>query len=439
MKSFFNAKKIAIIGASRHKEKVGYAVMHNLLKNPKLIIYPVNPKAHEIQGRHCYPSILDVPNNIDLAIVVVKAKLVPEVMKEIAKKKVKQVIIISAGFSETGETRLENKIKKIAFENKIQVLGPNCLGILSPKHKLNATFYNKIPEQGKIAFITQSGAVGVAMLDKAIKEQIGLSGFVSIGNQSGININDAISYFSKDKDTEVIALYIESLKQDTGKDFIRICKASGKKIIAIKAGQTEPGKKAASSHTAALATDSRIYSGAFKQARITEVDSLEQLFIISELLTKPKYKNLRNKTVIITNAGGLGVLAADACHKNEIHVTSLPIKISNKLSSILPKTSARQDPLDIIGDAQANRYKSVLTLLDKQSFFDFFIVLLTPQQMTQPLETAILLTHLKKPVFASFIGGKQVDKANKLFKHYKIPHFDDVYDLAKVVGKIIKN
>jgi len=436
MKQFFNARKIAVIGASRDKNKVGHAILHNLLKNPKLIVYPVNPKAKEILNRHAYPSILDVPNNIDLAIIVVPAKLVPEIIKEIAKKKIKNVIIISAGFSETGNTKLENKIRKIAKENNISILGPNCLGILSPKKKLNATFYEKIPEQGEIAFITQSGAVGVAMLDRAIKDNLGFSGFVSIGNQADIDINQALDYFSKDKDTKVICLYIESLKAGKGKEFIDICKKSKKKIIVIKAGKTEIGKKAASSHTASLASDERIYSGAFKQAGIIEVDSLEELFTSAFIITK--HKNLGNKAVIITNAGGLGVLAADACSKNKIKVVDIPHKISKKLKKVLPDTAPKSDPLDIIGDAQADRYKKVFNILDNKSFFDFFIILLTPQQMTEPLKTAIAITHLEKPCFVSFIGGKQLNKAIKLLNHYKIPHFEDVYDLAKTIGKIIK-
>ncbi len=405
---FFNAKTFAVIGASRNPKKIGHIIFKNLLKSPHITAFPINPKAEQILNHNSYPDISSTPYQIDCAIIAIPAEQVPDVLYECGKKQVKSVVIISAGFSESGNSELENEIKKIAEQFKITLLGPNVLGFLDIPRLINATFFNGMPKLGKLAFISQSGALGVGILDKLIQQNIGLSSFVSIGNSTQTDFSDFIEYFSKDKKTELIALYIESLKPGKGQRFLEVCKKCKKPLFAIKSGKTALGQKASQSHTAALATDPKIYSGIFKQSGITEIENIRELINLTKLYKK--FHNLK-RVCIVTNAGGLGVLTADYLSQKNIQIPKLPEKIKNKLSEFLPTGWSKNNPIDLLGDALAETYEKTLRILDNQTFFDFFIILLTPQHMTQPLETAKLLTKLKKPVIACFVGGSQINPA----------------------------
>jgi len=440
MNELFEPKSIALIGASENKEKVGGVLFENLLKS-NVQLYPVNPNHKKIAGKECYASVLDIKNKTDLAIIVVKAEIVKNVLEDCGKKGIKNVVIISAGFSEAGNKQGEIELKKITEKYKINVLGPNVLGFLNNNKKINASFFDGFPKNGKIGVISQSGAIGVAILDYSIKNNLGLSYFISLGNMLNIDFNKSLEYIIQDKQTEIICLYIESLKENSGKEFIELCKKAkqtGKKIIAIKAGKTNAGQKAAMSHTAALASDYHIYSGIFNQAGIIEAESLEEMLEIAETLELADGKKMGgNKACIITNAGGLGVLCSDACEENKIQVVEIPSQIKEKLSNILPGGWSKNNPVDIIGDALADRYQKTVDILDKENFFDFFIILLTPQKMTQPLETAKILTKIKKPVVTSFIGGNKITEAEKFLKQNSIKNFSDVSRLGKVLGKIL--
>lgn len=416
----FSAKTIAVIGASREEEKVGHIIFKNLLQNRNLRIIPINPNAQDILRQKSYPSVLKVSEKIDLAIIVVKSELVPQILEQCGKKKIKSAIIISSGFSESGNFKLEEQIKKIAEKNKIEILGPNVLGFISPHQEINASFFKGMPEKGAIAFISQSGAIGTAVLDFAIKEKIGFSGFVSIGNSLNLDFSDFIEYYDKDANTKIIILYMESLKEGRGKNFIETCKKSTKPIIVLKSGKTFSGIKAAVSHTAALASESGVYESIFKQAGIIELNSLREIFNFANIYLK--FGKLGKKSCIVTNAGGLGVLASDILEKSGISLPEIPAKIKNRLL----KNYA--NPVDLLGDAKAEKYKFALEILDKENFFDFFLVLLTPQYMTQPTETAKVLLELKKPTLAIFLGGEKIERA-KYFLKEKIPFFEDVSDL----------
>lgn len=328
LKGLFEAKTIAVIGASRQAQKVGHDVFRNLLVSRRKI-YPINPNAKKINGIKCYPSVLNVKEKIDLAVIAVPAKIVPKVMLECAKKEIKNIIIISAGFSEVGETELEDEIVKIAKRFGMRILGPNCLGIIDTDKKLNATFFNKMPLKGEIGFISQSGALGVAELDWAIKKKIGLSKFISFGNMADIDIHELIDYLNEDKNTKAICLYIESLKK--GKEFISSAKRSKKPIIALKAGETASGAKAASSHTGALATDNAIYEGAFRQCGVSRVHTLFQLFEVAQSHTLRECP-LGLRALVITNAGGPGVIASDAFEKDGIESQDYLMKLSRSLT-----------------------------------------------------------------------------------------------------------
>ena len=247
MERFFKAKNIAVIGASRNPNKVGGVIFSNLLKNENLKVFPINPKASHIEGIKAFKDILEVPFNIDLAVIVIKAEFVLDILNQCIQKDIKNFIIISAGFSEIGNVKLQEKLNILIDENKLNVIGPNVLGIINPFLNLNASFFKRIPKPGNIAFISQSGALGTAILDKFNKIELGISGFVSLGNMVDKDFISALDYFGKDKNTKIITLYIESLKEDTGKEFISLCKkiSKHKKIIAIKSGKTMEGKKAA--------------------------------------------------------------------------------------------------------------------------------------------------------------------------------------------------
>lgn len=433
---FFNARSIAVVGAAREEFKVGHILFKNLVANKSLKVYPVNPKASEIMGNRSYSDILEIPYPLDLVVIAVKADLVTGIMRQCVQRKVRSVIIISAGFSEVGNTTLEKEVKEIADSAGISFIGPNVLGIVNPYKELNASFFQGITEKGKIAFLSQSGALGVGVLDIAMKEKIGLSGFVSLGNSSSLDVSDFVEHFGKDKNTEVMMLYLESLKENKGHRFIEVCKrfSKNKMILAIKSGKSEEGKKAANSHTAALASESGVYEGIFKQAGVVEVSSLREMFSIADIYTK--IGKIGKRACIVTNAGGLGVLASDVCSLSGLEVPELPEKTKEKLGEILPAHWSHNNPVDVLGDALAERYSSTLKLLDKESFFDFFIVLLTPQYMTQPFETAQIFKELKKPVIACFVGGEKIQEAGKFMRENKVPYLDDVSDF-RILGKLI--
>jgi acetate---CoA ligase (ADP-forming) len=427
---FFNAKTFAVVGASRDENKIGHVIFKNMLLSDKKV-FPVNPKADHILGHRVYEDLLEIPHDIDCIIVAVPAKLVPLILRQAGKRNAKCAIIISAGFSEVGNENLEEKILKIANEEKISLLGPNTYGIIDPFQKLNTTYYKGIPKTCKIAFISQSGAIGSAVLDKMQK----LSGFVSLGDSAQLDFSDFIEYYSKDKKTEIITLYIEALGEGRGKRFIEICKKCKKPIIALKAGKTRTGQKAAKSHTAALASEKGVYSGILKQAGVIEVDSIKQLFTVATILEK--FPKLGNKAGIITNAGGLGVLTTDACEENNIKVPSLSKSAMNKLSQFLPGAWSHNNPIDIIGDALAEDYEKTIQIAEKENF-DFLITLLTPQYMTEELETAKALLKIKKPVFACFLGGSKTSEAKKLMDQFGIINFNDPKEMCDTLGKTIK-
>ncbi|MEK6848257.1 MAG: CoA-binding protein, partial [Nanoarchaeota archaeon] len=357
----------------------------------------------------CFSDVLGIPFVVDMAIICVKAELVPLILEQCGKKDIKNAVIISAGFNEAGNNELAEKTKAIARKYSIKIIGPNVLGIINPYKNMNASFFSELPEKGNISFISQSGAVGTAILDKCLQEKTGISLFISLGNMMNQDFIPALEYAGNDAYTEIIMLYIESLGDEKGKKFVELCRkiSQKKKIIAIKAGKTKEGEKAAKTHTASLSSPSKIYSSAFKQAGIIEVDSLNEMFRIARVLSR--YKKIGKKACIITNAGGLGILAADSCSKAGIKLEEIREEVLRELDGIMPKGYSRNNPLDIMGDALAERYEKAIKILSKQEY-DFFIVIVSPQEMTQAIETAQLLLKMKKPVFACFIGGKKFEQ-----------------------------
>lgn len=432
VKGVFESKIFAVVGAAREDYKVGHVIFKNLISRG-IKAFPVNPNADKILGEKCYKNLLEIENKIDCVIIAVPAKIAYNILKECGKKKIKNVVLISSGFDESGNEKLGEEVKKICLQYKINLIGPNTMGFINPYNNVNASFFNGMPEKGKIAFISQSGAVGSSVLDKKIK----LSGFFSIGNSLVKDFSHYIEYFSKDKNTEVIALYIESLRENRGKEFIEACKKCKKPIVCIKAGKTSLGTRAANSHTAALASEEGIYEGVFKQCKIIEASCIRELFQIAELCVK--IKKIGKRACIVTNAGGPGVLCADYCIKNNILLPEINNKIKAELSKFLPEGWSKNNPIDILGDARADSYEKTIRELEKLDFFDFFIILLTPQYMTEPYKTAeAILKTTEKPAVACFLGGEKIQLANSRLKDY-IPVFDELKDMSECIGKVIKN
>jgi len=435
MKHFFDSKKIAVIGASRDEKKVGHVIFKNLLENRDLKVFPVNPNADSVLGHKCFQSVLGIPFIIDLAIIAVPNTIALQAIEECGKKDIKNILLTTAGFSESGNNELNDKLSDLVQKYKFNILGPNVLGVINPYKNLNASFFKGMPEKGNIAFISQSGALGTAILDKCLEENLGISAFIPLGNMLQQDFISALEYLTNDTRTEVICIYLESLKDSSGKRFIELCKEISKKkrIIVLKSGKTEKGLQASKSHTASLASPSEIYSSAFKQAGIIEVSSLEELFLASKVLSK--YPKLGNKACIITNAGGLGILATDALTSSGVKLIDLPEAVLKNLDSFAPKGYSRRNPLDLLGDALAERYEKAIKIINMYKLVDFFVVILSPQEMTQPLETLQAMLKFSTPIFPCYIGGKFFQEARKALKS-RLVNFDDVSKLS-ILGKII--
>lgn len=444
LRNFFCPGSVAVIGASREEEKVGHIILDNIINSGyKGKLFPVNPKADEIHGIKCYPSVLNVPGDIDLAIIVIPAQFVLQVLEECSKKNTKWSIIISAGFKETGieGAKRERQLIEKAKDYGIRILGPNCLGIIDTKCPINATFLPNMPPMGKIGFISQSGALGTAILDWAKTNKIGFSKFVSLGNKADISENDLFDDWENEKDTEVITAYLEGVKY--GREFIRISSKVSKKkpIIVIKSGNTDAGARAVSSHTGTLAGSAKAYEAAFKQAGIIRANTIRDLFNYAKAFSYqplPKGK----KVAIITNAGGPGIMATDECEKSDILLASLKKETIDGLKEFLPEAANFYNPIDILGDALADRYKKTLEIVIKDNNVNAIVMLLTPQAMTQPLKTARAIVEVMEnsgksiTVLTSFMGGSEVEKAVKFLAEKNIPNFDipeEAIDTLKVM------
>jgi len=428
---FFCPKSVAVIGAAREETKVGHTIVHNIFNSG----YPgkfflINPNANEIHGKKCYKSLLDVEENIDLAIIVIPNKFILQALEDCSKKQTKFAIIISAGFKETGiaGAQLEKQLIEKAKEFGIRVLGPNCLGMIDFNCPINASFSPSMPAKGVIGFISQSGALGTAVLDWAKTNDIGLSKFVSMGNKADISEIDLFEDWLDDKKTNVITAYLEGVTN--GNEFMRVCNKVTKKkpIIIVKSGNTNAGAKAVSSHTGTLAGSTRAYDAAFKQTGVIRAKTIKDLFNFAIAFAhQPLPKG--NKIVIITNAGGPGIMASDACEENKMQLAKIDIQTVEILKSFLPSAANFYNPVDVLGDALADRYGKTFEIILKDKNVNAIIVILTPQAMTQGLDTAKALVNAIKescreiPVITSFMGGSEVKEGMDYLNKNGIPNF----------------
>ena len=432
LSDFFCPRSVAVVGASRDETKVGHTIVDNIINSGyKGKLYLINPSANEIHGIKCYKSILDINDEIDLAVLVIPSKYILGVLDECAEKNTKYAIIISAGFKETGSegSKLERQLVEKAKEYGIRVLGPNCLGMIDFNCPINASFSPNMPGTGYISFITQSGALGTAILDWANTNNIGFSKFVSMGNKADLNEIDFFEHWLEDDNTNVITAYVEGVTD--GAEFIEVCSQVTKRkpVILVKAGNTDAGAKAVSSHTGTLAGSSRAYDAAFKQAGIIRAKTIKDLFNMAISFAHQPLPEGSN-VVIVTNAGGPGIMASDACEENNIWLAGINTETYESLKSFLPPSANFYNPIDVLGDALDDRYGRTFEIVLEDDAINAMIVILTPQAMTRSLETAkSLVSAINKstreiPVITCFMGGNEVREAVDYLNRHGIPNFD---------------
>lgn len=442
----FEPRSIAVIGASRQVGSVGYAVLDGLLNaGYSGVIYPVNPKARAIRGVRAYPNVKEVPDEIDLAVIIVPAPVVAQVLEECGQKGVKGAVVISAGFKETGPegAALEAQVKAIAARYNIALVGPNCLGVINTaaEVRLNASFAKAMPDAGHIAFISQSGALCTAVLDFAKGEQIGFSKVVSMGNKADVNENDFLRYLWHDPQTRVILLYLEDLAQ--GREFIELAREitgegpDRKPILALKSGRTPAGAKAVSSHTGSLAGSDDVYEAVFMQGGVMRVETVEDLFdYATAFASQPPPQGKR--VAIITNAGGPGIMATDASIRYGLEMASFTAETTQKLRAALPPHASIGNPIDVIGDARHDRYQAALEIALADANVDGVIVLLTPQAMTEIEETARVIVESakssEKPILGCFMGVVDVSAGVHILKANGVPCYTFPEDAVRALA-----
>lgn len=392
LKAIFEPRSVAVIGASNRRDTIGNELFRNILKQDFLgIVYPVNPNADVVASIKTYPSVLDIPGPVDLAIIIVPAETVQQVAEECGQKGVKGIVVISAGFGESGAEGKErqNWLVETCRRYGTRLVGPNCMGVVNtdPKFNLNATFSPVIPPAGKIALGTQSGALGLAILEYTQRLNIGMSTFVSIGNRADVSNNDLLEYWAQDQNTDVILLYLESFGNP--RNFARTARSitPSKPIIAVKSGRTPVGSKAAASHTGALATAEVASEALFTQAGIIRMDTMEELFDVANLMSHQPIPAGR-KVTILTNAGGPGIMTADACYDRGLELPPLSDKTTDGLKSFLPPRASFSNPIDMTAGAAAEEYAKALKLLLNDDGIDIVVVIFIPPIATQLEEVA---------------------------------------------------
>ncbi len=427
LNKFFSPRSIAVIGASDEEGTVGWRLMKNLMEY-RGNVYPVNIRKDEILGVKAYRSVDDIPEVVDLAVIATPAHTVPSIVEQCGKRGVDSMIIISAGFREVGEEgkALETKILEVRDKYNLNIIGPNCLGVIKPSSNLNATFLSRMPKAGNVAFISQSGALGAAIVDWAVDKSIGFSAFISVGSMLDVDFGDLIEYLGSDPETRSILLYIEGITD--AKKFMSAARhfARVKPIIVIKAGKFAESARAVQSHTGSLAGEDIVYDAALKRAGVIRVDEISELFNCAEALAKqPLPKG--DRLAIITNAGGPAIMATDALLASNGILAELSEHTLEELNKVLPKHWSKGNPIDLIGDADASRYKAALELCLNDDNVDGILIIYT-QSFVDPVEIACTVVNVLrtsgnrgKPVITSFMFQRE---ANRIFNENGIPTYD---------------
>ena len=439
-----NVRSIAVVGASPDPNKVGYSILRNLLSFPGKL-YPVNPKHTQILGRTVYPTLTSIPDPVDIAVIVVPARFVVDVVEEAGKKGTPLVVIISSGFRESGEagTRLEEKVLTTARQYGIRIVGPNCLGVMLPHQGINTTFDPISPKSGRIAFISQSGAIISTIVDWSLPEEIGFSAVISIGNQADLSFEDFLLYAGDEPHTRAIILYIEEVRR--GKRFMEIARevTQKKPVVAIKSGSSRIGQMTAASHTGSLSGSNEVYMAAFWQSGIIPVRSIREAFQTAELLSSEGYpKGIR--AIVISNAGGFAVLSSDYAEQFGIEMVEFPPAIIQELDAFLPPDWNRRNPIDMVGDASADRFARTFDVMIKyQDAWDIAFVIAVPTSISDPIRVSNELVRFSKNthkmIVGCMIGGDSMKTPLRILRDSGIPNFPDLEDAFKAVGNICRH
>lgn len=437
LQSIFAPKNVAVIGATEKEGSVGRTILWNLISSPfGGAVFPINPKRSSLLGIKAYPTIKDVPDQVDLAVIVTPSTTIPGIITECVNVGVKGAIVISAGFKEIGPAgvELERQVLENAKKGGMRIVGPNCLGVMNPMSGLNATFAAGMARKGHVAFISQSGALCTAVLDWSFKENVGFSAFVSVGSMLDVDWGDLIYYLGDDPHTDSIVIYMESIGD--ARSFLSAARevSLSKPIIVIKPGRTEGAARAAASHTGSLTGSDEVLDAAFRRAGVLRVDSISEIFSMAEVLGRqPRPKGPR--LTILTNAGGPGVLATDTLITKGGELATISLETMTKLNEFLPSAWSHNNPIDIIGDADPQRYAKSLEVAAQDPNSDGLLVILTPQAMTDPTATAeALKSYAKsydKPILASWSGGKEVAVGEAILNKAGIPTFEYPDDAAQ--------
>lgn len=434
IEKLFKPRTIAVVGASRDPNKIGGTILKNILANKfPGKVYAVNPKAKEIMGVPCYPRLKDIPDQIDHVVVSVPADFVPQVIEEAGQVGAKVASVITAGFKEAGRPELEEKIVQIARKYGLRILGPNIFGVAYTPANLNATFGPEKILPGKIAFLTQSGALGIALMGWTVLEEIGLSAIVSMGNMADLDMIDVAEYLATDENTRVITMYIEGIATGRGKDFVKKFKeiVQKKPVIALKAGRSARGTRAIASHTGSLAGSDQIYDAAFKQTGVLRANDIEQLFDWAKMFASVEEPRITGKGfVLITNGGGMGVMATDAAEFNGLPLLEVPEDLKKEFRKYMPWFGSAANPIDLTGQAPAESYAGALRAALEHPDVAGVVVMycevgiLDPFKLAEKvIETVKNNNKYRKPVAAVMLGGERTKKAGKMMDKAGIPAY----------------
>ena len=446
--AIFAPETIAVIGASTQKGKVGHDIFANILFGGFTgTLYPVNPKAKSVLSVKCYTSIANIPDPIDLGMIILPPKAALNAVKDCIAKGVKGIVIVSAGFKEVGGegAQIEREIKTLCANAKVRLVGPNCLGVInpSPKVSLNASFSARMPTAGNVSFISQSGALCTAVLDYAADKGFGFSKFISIGNKADVDELDLLRYYHNDPDTDVVMIYMEELSRGA-EEFISEIRemTSGTNpthVIVIKSGSSDAGARAAASHTGALAGSDALYDAIFTMSGILRCVTVNQLFDYAQAFAANKYPT-GDKIAIITNAGGPGIIATDMSEQSGLKLAKFSDETIKELKRHLPSTANFHNPVDIIGDAAKDRYENTLSTVLSDRGVDAALIILTPQSMTDVIGTAEAIVNIArnsiKPIVCSFMGVVDVSDGVKLLQKHKIPVYQFPESAARSLGAL---
>ncbi len=415
---------IAVIGASSNREKWGYRILNNIISGGYAgSVYPVNPNEDEVLGMRCYPSVLDILHRVDLVIIAVPAEIVPAVLEDCGRQGARGVVIVSAGFSEIGDRELENNVRDIARNYEMRMIGPNTFGFINTHLHLNASIIPQMPETGGISFVTQSGTFGLALVDWAASQQMGLHLVVGVGNKADVDDSDILAHLSSDRNTKTIMMYIEGIKR--GRRFIDVTSRIRKPVIVLKTGRSLAGSKAALSHTGSLAGADRIYDGAFKQAGVIRAGTIEELFdsALALSISPPADDGIG----IVSNGGGAAILAADLCEDLGLHLPDLSDDTVRMLEGVLPAIATPANPLDTAGDGSYEMFRAVTDIMLSDPGINALLVIYVHAELVDPRLPAEAVINASegcdKPVITSWIGGKGIGTAVKMLEENRIPNY----------------